>query len=789
MRPFRFGSAVAVLKYSALGPSRGGTTTRARRDLRHSAPAPMAARTASPAPASAPAARDPDALGAPALGKGDDAPRVPGAPSGAGEPAPDDAGSDDAGARSPPTPSARSPPRCSPNAAASSSPPSSPGTPDEPHGDVRDHRDDDDARGRHLGAASSRAGGKLPEPDDRLLRRRPRDDSPPGGPAASGDAPHDAASAPPRLTRAHWVPDRDAPRCANRRCGAEFRPLVRRRHHCRACGEVFCARCCATRMLLDAETAEPVPTRGANAVDARVCLGCYEKAMARRQQKSGDEKRRAEGKSSMTEPGRTETETETEIEAAAATSGGDGETSGGDAATSDGGDATTSDGGDAAMSDGSAAAMSDGSAAATSDGSATRDFDASEAPRDGSAAGSSARQRSASGSFAPAAPPSSSPPSFGPAGPVPAPVASSPTAASLARLARTSALLLAETPSTPDGLASASGARLSGLVARYSSQLREHRRVADDAVGALDAERAAHAATERALALARAQLTRNGALWEELTEARAALERERRRARKRAGAEGGLRPTPVKNATGANGIRSADGGGQSGAVHSDDDDAEHHPEGSGGAAVGFGFGFGSGGGSKVGSKVGAKRGPAAAAAKPLLARVTARWVSENPTSKATEKTPETSTTTPVASANEEPFRPCVAWLDVPGWNSASRAEGASRRFSDASSRRSSSSGPATSFRGGSLLVRDERTGAALAGGGSVRFADVRSCSATFDEATGHAGFRAEVAPAGGADGRRLEVRVDGAVAARRWALEIERRAREAREGETSSKGA
>ena len=518
-------------------------------------------------------------------------------------------------------------------------------------------------------------------------------------------------------------------------------------------------------MLLDAGTAEPVPTRGANAVDARVCLGCYEKAMARRQQKSGDEKRRAEGKSSTTEPGRTETETETEIEAAAATSGGDGETSGGDGEAS-GGDAATSDGGGAAMSDGGDAAMSDGSAAAMSDGSATRDFDASEAPRDGSAAGSSARQRSASVSFAPAAAASSSPPSFGAAGPVPVaeePAASPPTAASLARLARTSALLLAETPSTPDGLASASGARLSGLVARYSSQLREHRRVADDAVGALDAERAAHAATERALALARAQLTRNGALWEELTEARAALERERRRARKQlAGAEGGgvgggLRPTPTKNATGANGAK-ADGGG--------------------GDEV-------CGEGSALDAAPSRAKRSAAAAAKPLLARVAARWVSEKPTSKPTSG-PETSTTTPDASANEEPFRPCVAWLDVPGWNSAAGA-----------SRRSSSSGPAAaSFRGGSLLVRDERTGAALAGGGSVRFADVRSCSATFDEATGHAGFTlfcsAEAAmPAGGADGRMmLEVRVDGAVAARRWALEIERRAREAREGEPSStKGA
>ena len=449
-----------------------------------------------------------------------------------------------------------------------------------------------------------------------------------------------------------------------------------------------------------------------------------------------------------------------------------------------------SDGGDATMSDGGDAAMSDGSAAATSDGSAARDFDASEAPRDGSAAGSSARQRSASGSFAPAAPPSSSPPSFGAAGPGPVPVvapaASSPTSASLARLARTSALLLAETPSTPDGLASASGARLSGLVARYSFQLREHRRVADDAVGALDAERAAHAATERALALARAQLTRNGALWEELTEARAALERERRRARKQlAGAEGGgvgggLRPTPTKNVTGTNGAKADGGGGD-------------EVRGGGGSAL-----------DAAPSRAGRS---AAAAAKPLLARVAARWVSEKPTSG-----PETSTTTPDASANEEPFRPCVAWLDVPGWNSAAHAEGAAagaRRFSDAASRRSSSSGggfgsaadasssgPAASC-GGSLLVRDERTGAALAGGGSVRFADVRSCSATFDEATGHASFTlfcgAEAAmPAGGAEvpRRLLEVRVDGAVAARRWALEIERRAREAREGETSStKGA
>ena len=38
-----------------------------------------------------------------------------------------------------------------------------------------------------------------------------------------------------------WVPDADAPECMI--CGARF-TLVKRRHHCRACGKVLCAACC-----------------------------------------------------------------------------------------------------------------------------------------------------------------------------------------------------------------------------------------------------------------------------------------------------------------------------------------------------------------------------------------------------------------------------------------------------------------------------------------------------------------------------------------------------------------
>ncbi|XP_068232612.1 lateral signaling target protein 2 homolog isoform X2 [Palaemon carinicauda] len=60
-----------------------------------------------------------------------------------------------------------------------------------------------------------------------------------------------------------WIPDKDAPRCMS--CGASF-TMVRRRHHCRNCGKVFCAHC--------SQHAVPLPHFGIwKAV--RVCNVCF----------------------------------------------------------------------------------------------------------------------------------------------------------------------------------------------------------------------------------------------------------------------------------------------------------------------------------------------------------------------------------------------------------------------------------------------------------------------------------------------------------------------------------
>ena len=60
-----------------------------------------------------------------------------------------------------------------------------------------------------------------------------------------------------------WVADKDAPLCSA--CSAKF-TLVRRRHHCRACGRIFCAACCSYRakipFLQDTK--------------ARVCHTCFQ---------------------------------------------------------------------------------------------------------------------------------------------------------------------------------------------------------------------------------------------------------------------------------------------------------------------------------------------------------------------------------------------------------------------------------------------------------------------------------------------------------------------------------
>nr|XP_015218372.1 PREDICTED: zinc finger FYVE domain-containing protein 16 isoform X1 [Lepisosteus oculatus]XP_015218376.1 PREDICTED: zinc finger FYVE domain-containing protein 16 isoform X1 [Lepisosteus oculatus]XP_015218384.1 PREDICTED: zinc finger FYVE domain-containing protein 16 isoform X1 [Lepisosteus oculatus]XP_015218391.1 PREDICTED: zinc finger FYVE domain-containing protein 16 isoform X1 [Lepisosteus oculatus]XP_015218395.1 PREDICTED: zinc finger FYVE domain-containing protein 16 isoform X1 [Lepisos len=59
-----------------------------------------------------------------------------------------------------------------------------------------------------------------------------------------------------------WVPDSEAPNCMN--CRQRF-TFTKRRHHCRACGKVFCAGCCSRKCKLKYLEKE-----------ARVCLACYE---------------------------------------------------------------------------------------------------------------------------------------------------------------------------------------------------------------------------------------------------------------------------------------------------------------------------------------------------------------------------------------------------------------------------------------------------------------------------------------------------------------------------------
>ncbi|XP_015435723.1 PREDICTED: lateral signaling target protein 2 homolog [Dufourea novaeangliae] len=60
-----------------------------------------------------------------------------------------------------------------------------------------------------------------------------------------------------------WVPDNDAPRCMA--CQAGF-TVVRRRHHCRNCGKVFCGRCSSNNV--------PLPRFG-HTKPVRVCNRCF----------------------------------------------------------------------------------------------------------------------------------------------------------------------------------------------------------------------------------------------------------------------------------------------------------------------------------------------------------------------------------------------------------------------------------------------------------------------------------------------------------------------------------
>eukprot|EP01062_Namystynia_karyoxenos_P033914 TRINITY_DN24886_c0_g1_i1.p1 TRINITY_DN24886_c0_g1~~TRINITY_DN24886_c0_g1_i1.p1 ORF type:complete len:522 (+),score=140.57 TRINITY_DN24886_c0_g1_i1:81-1568(+) len=77
------------------------------------------------------------------------------------------------------------------------------------------------------------------------------------------------------LGRRHWVSDKTSARCVG--CGAEF-TMMRRRHHCRSCGEVFCSECTRERLRLAGDrgkVASKVASKvGAPDRGARVCAQC-----------------------------------------------------------------------------------------------------------------------------------------------------------------------------------------------------------------------------------------------------------------------------------------------------------------------------------------------------------------------------------------------------------------------------------------------------------------------------------------------------------------------------------
>ena len=74
--------------------------------------------------------------------------------------------------------------------------------------------------------------------------------------------------------RPRWKPDHDAPACEAPSCGASF-SWINRRHHCRACGGVFCDECSSSRVRL--------PTHmGYGQQKQRVCDLCGVEAMQAR---------------------------------------------------------------------------------------------------------------------------------------------------------------------------------------------------------------------------------------------------------------------------------------------------------------------------------------------------------------------------------------------------------------------------------------------------------------------------------------------------------------------------
>jgi hypothetical protein len=120
-------------------------------------------------------------------------------------------------------------------------------------------------------------------------------------------------------------------------------------------------------------------------------------------------------------------------------------------------------------------------------------------------------------------------------------------------IASETAALLAATPTTPEQMRTCGADELRGLVARYNRALKDQARLTEEAHSAAEASERSRRAVEDELSLARAQVKRMGALWEELTNARRELEHTR------GGKQGSSQSAPRNGAMHACGMNAGSG--------------------------------------------------------------------------------------------------------------------------------------------------------------------------------------------------------------------------------------
>ena len=121
-------------------------------------------------------------------------------------------------------------------------------------------------------------------------------------------------------SRTHWVPDKDAVACSS--CESRFSTL-RRRHHCRLCGDVFCAACTQSRIVLHVGSSLPV----------RVCSACRDAAEVSKREAEEKEVKDTVGNTSMLFQFKSHNEFQRELQKMEATSLADQHVSEGPAAT------------------------------------------------------------------------------------------------------------------------------------------------------------------------------------------------------------------------------------------------------------------------------------------------------------------------------------------------------------------------------------------------------------------------------------------------------------------------